>query len=71
MYMYIVYMHARLIPLMFYHAYDVQVVIQPSSRRAYTMREYEKAGAVINDDLSQADTIVGECVLTCVWFALY
>ena len=37
----------------------VQVVIQPSSRRAYTMREYEKAGATISDDLSEADTVVG------------
>ena len=36
-----------------------QVVIQPSSRRAYTMKEYEKAGAVLSDDLSQADTIIG------------
>lgn len=36
-----------------------KVVIQPSSRRAYTMKEYEKAGAVLSDDLSQADTIIG------------
>ena len=34
-------------------------MIQPSSRRAYTMKEYEKAGAVLSDDLSQADTIIG------------
>ena len=40
-----------------YHV--MQVVIQPSSRRAYTMREYEKAGAVVSDDLSQADAILG------------
>jgi alpha-aminoadipic semialdehyde synthase len=37
----------------------VKVVIQPSSRRAYTTREYKKAGAVVSDDLSEADTIVG------------
>lgn len=36
------------------------MLIQPSSRRAYTMREYQKAGAVISDDLSEAGTIVGE-----------
>jgi alpha-aminoadipic semialdehyde synthase len=37
----------------------VKVLIQPSSRRGYTVREYQKAGAVVTDDLSQADTIVG------------
>ena len=41
---------------------SLQVVIQPSSRRAYTMWEYKKAGAVISDDLSEADAIVGVCV---------
>ena len=39
-----------------------QVVIQPSSRRAYTISEYRKAGAVITDDLSEADAIVGVCI---------
>lgn len=38
----------------------VQVLVQPSNRRAYSMREYEKEGAVITDDISMADTILGE-----------
>ena len=33
--------------------------MQPSSRRAYSMHEYEAAGAVITDDLSEADTVLG------------
>ena len=37
-----------------------QVLIQPSARRAYTMPEYEAAGAVFTDDISEADCIVGE-----------
>jgi len=37
----------------------LQVLIQPSSRRAYTMKEYQSAGAVVQDDLTQADTIIG------------
>ena len=37
----------------------LQVVIQPSSRRAYTAKEYRAAGAVVSDDLSQADAIFG------------
>ena len=39
---------------------DVKVLVQPSSRRAYSMTEYESAGAIINDDLSEADVIVGK-----------
>ena len=37
-----------------------QVLIQPSARRAYTMPEYEAAGAMFTDDISEADCIVGE-----------
>ena len=37
----------------------LQVLIQPSSRRAYTVKEYQSAGAVVQDDLTQADTIIG------------
>ena len=36
-----------------------QVLIQSSTRRAYSMLEYVAAGAVVSDDLSEADTIVG------------
>lgn len=38
----------------------VRVLVQPSSRRAYSMAEYESAGAIIDDDLSEADVIVGK-----------
>lgn len=37
----------------------VKVLIQPSTRRAYSMNEYLAAGAHITDDLSTADAIVG------------
>lgn len=38
----------------------VKVLVQPSSRRAYSISEYESAGAVLTDDLSEADTIIGK-----------
>ena len=37
----------------------VKVLVQPSTRRAYTMSEYEGAGAIITEDLSPASLIVG------------
>lgn len=37
----------------------IKVLVQPSTRRAYTMAEYEGAGAVITEDLSPASLIVG------------
>ena len=37
----------------------IRVLVQPSTRRAYTMAEYEDAGAVITEDLSPASLIVG------------
>ncbi|XP_066285529.1 alpha-aminoadipic semialdehyde synthase, mitochondrial-like isoform X2 [Branchiostoma lanceolatum] len=37
----------------------VKVLVQPSNRRAYPMQEYEKAGAVITEDLSEACLIMG------------
>ena len=37
-----------------------QVLVQPSTRRAYSMNEYKAAGAIITDDLSSADAIVGK-----------
>ena len=40
--------------------FPLQVLVQPSTRRAYSMNEYLAAGAIITDDLSSADAIVGE-----------
>lgn len=37
----------------------IEVLVQPSTRRAYTMSEYEAAGAVITEDLSPASLIIG------------
>lgn len=37
----------------------VKVLVQPSTRRAYTMDEYERAGAIITEDLSPASLIIG------------
>lgn len=42
---------------------NVKVLIQPSTRRAYSIPEYERAGAIVTDDISDADLIIGvkEC----------
>ena len=37
----------------------VKVIVQPSNRRAYTMGEYQGAGAVIQEDLSPAQVVIG------------
>ena len=37
----------------------INVLVQPSTRRAYTMDEYERAGATITEDLSPASLIIG------------
>lgn len=37
----------------------IKVLVQPSTRRAYTMSEYEAAGAIITEDLSAASVIIG------------
>ena len=37
----------------------ITTLVQPSTRRAYTMHEYENAGAIITEDLSPASLIVG------------
>lgn len=37
----------------------IKVLVQPSTRRAYTMDEYERAGAIISEDLSAASLIIG------------
>lgn len=36
----------------------IEVLVQPSTRRAYTMDEYETAGAIIKEDLSPASVIM-------------
>lgn len=38
---------------------DLQVLVQPCARRVFTDLEYERAGALITDDLSKASLIVG------------
>lgn len=37
----------------------VTVLVQPSTRRAYSMPEYERAGAIITDDIQDASVIIG------------
>ncbi|XP_022297624.2 alpha-aminoadipic semialdehyde synthase, mitochondrial-like isoform X2 [Crassostrea virginica] len=37
----------------------VKVIVQPSNRRAYNMQEYSAVGAVIEEDLSEAELIIG------------
>eukprot|EP00795_Rhopilema_esculentum_P002141 gene2141-17728_t len=37
----------------------INTLVQPSTRRAYTMQEYENAGAIITEDLSPASVIIG------------
>jgi len=38
---------------------DVEVTVQPSNLRIFTDYQYEKAGAIIEEDLSKVDTILG------------
>lgn len=38
--------------------HGIKVLVQPSTRRAYTMNEYENAGAIIQEDLSPASLIM-------------
>ncbi|KAK0044758.1 alpha-aminoadipic semialdehyde synthase mitochondrial [Biomphalaria pfeifferi] len=37
----------------------VKVIVQPSNRRAYSMKEYSDVGAVIKEDLSEASLMIG------------
>ena len=37
----------------------VKVVIQPSTRRIFVDSEYQKAGAVVQEDISEASVILG------------
>ena len=38
----------------------INVLVQPSTRRAYSMPEYERAGAIITDEIEEADVIIGK-----------
>ncbi|XP_063674612.1 alpha-aminoadipic semialdehyde synthase, mitochondrial-like [Bolinopsis microptera] len=54
----------RRAPLAPHHVKDivdtgVNVLVQPSTRRAYYMQEYEEVGAVITEDISSATHIIG------------
>lgn len=37
----------------------VKVIVQPSNRRAYPMQAYVNAGAVVQEDISEASVIFG------------
>jgi len=37
----------------------IKVLIQPSNRRAYRHDEYQRAGAIIREDISEANLIIG------------
>ena len=37
----------------------IKVVVQPATTRCFTRKEFEEAGATFNEDLSEADLIVG------------
>lgn len=41
------------------HVKDLQIRVQPSATRCFTDREYERAGAMITDDLSPCDLLLG------------
>ena len=38
---------------------DVQVLVQPCSKRVFSDRDYQHAGAIITNDLSSADLVLG------------
>lgn len=40
-------------------ANKVRVLVQPSNRRACSMQEYVQAGAIIQEDISEASVILG------------
>ncbi|KAK7080687.1 hypothetical protein SK128_009852 [Halocaridina rubra] len=37
----------------------VNVIVQPSNRRAYPMQAYQSAGAKIQEDISEASVVIG------------
>jgi alpha-aminoadipic semialdehyde synthase len=38
---------------------DIQIVIQPSKKRIFSDYEYQEQGAVVSEDLSNCDIIIG------------
>ena len=38
---------------------DTRVLIQPSNRRTYPIQEYSRAGAIVQEDISEAPVIIG------------
>ena len=38
---------------------NIKIIVQPSQHRCYKGQEYEKQGALINEDLSECDIILG------------
>ncbi|XP_077981815.1 alpha-aminoadipic semialdehyde synthase, mitochondrial-like [Glandiceps talaboti] len=40
-------------------SHGIKVLVQPSNRRAYPMQEYENAGAVVQEDITEASLIIG------------
>lgn len=40
-------------------AKGIRVLVQPSTNRCYTEDEFEEAGAIIQEDISEADVIFG------------
>lgn len=36
-----------------------KVIVQPCDRRVFTNREYKEAGAIVQDDLSEAGLVLG------------
>ena len=36
-----------------------KVIVQPCTRRIFTNREYQEAGALVQDDLSDASLVIG------------
>lgn len=39
--------------------YDLKIIVQPSDKRIYPDEDYKKAGCQINEDISQANIIIG------------
>ena len=38
---------------------DISITVQPSKHRCFSDQEYEKQGAIISEDLSDCDLILG------------
>ena len=38
---------------------SLKIIVQPSKHRCYQDQEYQEQGAIINDDLSECDLILG------------